>query len=569
MSNRAAWIVGAALVWLALLALGPSLFNRPFHTTGEAREAAVVRTMFEGGSKVLPRVDGHRIPSKPPLYHWLALGLGSLRGGVDEISARLPSLVLASAAVGLVAHAGVALSGPVGGALAGLLLLTSVEFIHQARVARVDATLSFFLTCCLVAALQSCSLGPSRGRRAAFAIGTLGATLAKGPVGLILPLLLVALAGLLDGRMAGTAPECGGRFRAARRALLSVGAIDAVLLTLVVAGAWYFSAWTIGGEDFASQHFLKENLLRVFAPERLGTGHRHGPLYLLPKFLLGALPFSLLLPALAWHLARSRPLDVSTRFLLVWCLGILVVFSLSASKRAAYLLPAYPALTLLLANLLVARDPDRVTHRLATAALALLGSIVVAVALIVLLASFDIQLDGRLKELLSAKDRQGLDVLLHNVQAARPGLVVPGSGAAGFGFFALYLIRRGRLAQAAGSLAAALLFVLAGILPPFEQALAASRSHAPFARAAMARVGERQCGLVGEEDHALAFYYVARPLRRFKSMAEAEEAALEFLITDATTGLPAASSWTLLLKSASSGESGNKPLALLQRKALP
>src|SRR6185369_6370806 len=115
---------------------------------------------------------------------------------------------------------------------------------------------------------------------------------------------------------------------------------------------WYAAALWIGGDDFAVKQFLKENVFRVIDPERLDTGHVHGPFYFVPNFLLGALPWSLLAPAVAWWAWRSRPLDATTRYLVVWFFTIIALFSIASSKRSVYILPAYPAAALLFGRIL-------------------------------------------------------------------------------------------------------------------------------------------------------------------------------------------------------------------------
>src|SRR5690606_35620466 len=150
------------------------------------------------------------------------------------------------------------------------------------------------------------------------------ATLGKGPVGIALPLAVIATYGFI-----APLPASGGAARSflgdvqARltrvlerlRALAPLRGLGAVLL---VVGAWYAAAWAVGGNEFLVKHVLKENLLRVVDPDVLDTGHRHGPFYLVPQLFLGALPWSLLAPGIAWFLWRSRPLDPTTRYLVVW-----------------------------------------------------------------------------------------------------------------------------------------------------------------------------------------------------------------------------------------------------------
>ncbi len=563
-SPRTAWLAAGLVSLLAFVVLLPSLGDRPFYTTGEPREAAVVRAMWDGGSRILPRVDGHRLPSKPPLYHWIALGISEMRGTVDETSSRLPSVLLAALTVGLVVHAGAVTWGAGCGVLAGVILMSTLEWIHQARVARVDATLGFFLTLVLVAVMRARTAPTSTASRAAFSLGVLGATLTKGPAGALLPLTLVAFEGLLGSPSPVERRGLGPRLSRARAFLGANGALLALGLTSVVAGSWTLAAWWIGGNEFAEQLILKENVLRVLDPERLGTGHRHGLFYLVPKLFLGGLPFSLMAPALVVHLVRSRPLAPATRWLVVWTCGVLFLFSLAASKRAAYLLPVYPAAALLLAHLVVMPALDRPTRFLMRQALIGAAAVVALSGGVVLILAFEVPLPAAVPGLLSTKDQQGFAAVLAGVQ--RQAVLVAGaaSGVSLLGMLAIALARNEHFTRATVATAAALALVTAGLIPPLEGAIATERSPRAFARAALRRTGNTDCALLGEADHALGFY-IGRPLARPGSLAAAAARGLTCVIAPARVVTKAPPGWAIALQSSSRGESGHDSLVLLQR----
>src|SRR5512139_4037316 len=75
----------------AVVYLTPAV-DTPFYTKGEAREAVLVQAMRAEGNYVLPLRNGDEIPSKPPLFHWLAAAAAALGGGVSELSTRAPSV---------------------------------------------------------------------------------------------------------------------------------------------------------------------------------------------------------------------------------------------------------------------------------------------------------------------------------------------------------------------------------------------------------------------------------------------------------------------------------------------
>jgi 4-amino-4-deoxy-L-arabinose transferase-like glycosyltransferase len=70
--------------------------------SSEAREAQVVDVIVRDGSWILPLRNGV-IPSKPPLFHWLAALVSMASGGVNEFSVRLTSQLAAALCLLLVA----------------------------------------------------------------------------------------------------------------------------------------------------------------------------------------------------------------------------------------------------------------------------------------------------------------------------------------------------------------------------------------------------------------------------------------------------------------------------------
>src|SRR5947208_5165152 len=87
-------LVALAIV-LAALPIGTDVYEG-----GEAREGLVVREMLRTGDWILPLWNGSVVPSKPPLFHWLAAAAAALTGaGVTEHTLRAPSIALAGLVV--------------------------------------------------------------------------------------------------------------------------------------------------------------------------------------------------------------------------------------------------------------------------------------------------------------------------------------------------------------------------------------------------------------------------------------------------------------------------------------
>jgi len=318
----AAALVALAVV-LAALPIGSDVYEG-----GEAREGLVVREMLRTGDWILPLWNGSVVPSKPPLFHWLAAGAAALTGaGVTEHTLRVPSIALAGLVVLLVFLAGRAWGGEHVGFMAALVLATTPQFLNEAGDGRVDMTLTTAITGAQLAFVHA--LGGGGGpTRLVLALCLALAMLAKGPVG---PGLvgLTALVSALTNRRLGPA-------------LRLVRPLP-VLVFLAVAGGWYGLAYHHRGMDFVAKQIVSENGEALLGSSRFPY---RSPLFYLAPLVLAGLPWTLVLP---WALARGwRSGDLARRHAVAWAAVVLVFFSLAPLKRAAYLLPLRPALALVI-----------------------------------------------------------------------------------------------------------------------------------------------------------------------------------------------------------------------------
>src|SRR5690606_16253818 len=155
------------------------------------------------------------------------------------------------------------------------------------------------------------------------------ATLAKGPAGLLPPLLAIVAYLRLSGE---------------RQELRRLRVGSGLLLWAAVVLAWLVPAAIAGGRDYLDQIVLHQNLIRYADPWH----HLRPWYYYLALLPFDFFPWSLLLPAAA--VARPQLAGDSRRgfrLALCWVVVTVVFFSLSPAKRSVYVLTAYPALALL------------------------------------------------------------------------------------------------------------------------------------------------------------------------------------------------------------------------------
>jgi 4-amino-4-deoxy-L-arabinose transferase-like glycosyltransferase len=161
------------------------------------------------------------------------------------------------------------------------------------------------------------------------------AFLAKGPVGVVVPAVVLVPAAVLEHA-----------WRRLRVADLLLAACAFVVLAL----PWYAAMTAVHGRAYLESFFVGDNLER-FATTRFNEPR--GPWFYLPVLLGGMLPWSPLLllgGAPVWR-AVSGPARVSARAWRVtaWSLAPLALFSLSVGKQPRYVLPVMVPAALALA----------------------------------------------------------------------------------------------------------------------------------------------------------------------------------------------------------------------------
>lgn len=125
--------------------------------------------------------------------------------------------------------------------------------------------------------------------------------------------------------------------------------LPGMVLFMVIVLFWYVPAIVAGGESYLKETLLNQTIDR-FAR---GTSHIEPFYYYFLNFPADFLPWFLFLPG-AVILALSQKeekISETVLFSLVWFASIFLFFSLSKGKRPIYLLPLYPAASLLVGRL--------------------------------------------------------------------------------------------------------------------------------------------------------------------------------------------------------------------------
>ena len=380
----------ALILTVGTLLFLPNLGAFALWEEDEAHNAQCAQEMADADTWVVPTFNFKLRPDKPILQYW-AIRFSYLLFGANEWSARLPSALVSLISLLLCYELGRSLFDPLTGLVSALLLASSIMFNVAAHAVTPDA----FLVATVLAGLTAFAIGYRRGSSTWLVTSSVAsalAMLAKGPVGVILPLGIVG---------------CFLLWQRQLRLLFTPRLFLGAALFVLVAVPWYVRVGIETRFEFIRGFFFKHNLERFQSGmEGHGAGWWFHPLVLFVTFAPGSI-FLLLAIWSAWGGESSVPVhtagnwrrrlramivpvqreDWAYRLLACWIAVWMTFFSIAATKLPNYLLPMFPALAVLVARFLVrwmrgeVRLPIWVTNTL-FACFAVMG-IVIGVGLLV------------------------------------------------------------------------------------------------------------------------------------------------------------------------------------------
>ncbi len=388
--------VGLAVFGGALLLFVPLCGSYGLWDPWETHYAEAARQILVRGDWWTLYWEDDYFFSKPILLFWMMAGSFGLFG-VTDFAARLPVALSAVAGV-TAAYWGIAAAtrDRRAGVLAAIAVATTPYFAFIGRQAITDMPFVASTIVALMAfARYELGPGPRRARFMYMFYFFCGlATLAKGPLGLLLPGAILAAYLLLTGDWGFL-----------RRARIPTGA----LVFLVVAAPWYVAMLALHGERFYNEFIVYNNVQRA-----TGAGVHGARLDLLyyvrraspaepgsggPWLQVGTWPWIGLLPAaVVTYLVRragalterlrgaAAPSEEETSklrlavLLLAWALVSLALFSAIPTKFNHYLLPLAPAVSMLAALWLVDAARGRVGEPAATVGLLIAAGLVAWIA---------------------------------------------------------------------------------------------------------------------------------------------------------------------------------------------
>lgn len=374
--RRAPWLLTA----LVLAILVPGTARLPLIDRDEPRFATATREMMDRGDWIVPTFNGHERFDKPVLTYWLMrVGYGVF--GIGEFGARAHAIAATLALVLVTWWIGRRWFGDAVGLYAGAILASCLQIFIHGRLALADMPM---VACVLVAcaALKELLGGelvkPLRTPAWWLLYGALGiGFLAKGPLVFAVPAL-----GLLIFR-----------FILYRRPLPwgQLGIAPGLALSLMIVAAWGIPAlvqtegrfWRVGmGEHVVQRGFERFN------------GRGYSPFFYLVTAPLSLFPWIGLAGFLPWIVRRTW--DSSSAWLVSWVIATYLIFTAYATQLPHYVLPAFPALALLLGRALASERASwpRGAVKCAWIFIFIVGLVLISGLSVVLLADIPPEAEG-------------------------------------------------------------------------------------------------------------------------------------------------------------------------------
>jgi 4-amino-4-deoxy-L-arabinose transferase-like glycosyltransferase len=364
------WLL--AVLAFAAIAVGIDNMERPLANPDEGRYSEISREMAENGDWVTPRLNGIKYFEKPPLQYW-ASALSFRLFGENDYTARLYIALAGFATIALLGFIGKRLWGANMALASMIALVCSPYFMALGGIVTLDMGLTLWATATLVAFLgaEGARDRPATQLRwmlCAWAAMAL-AVLSKGLVGII---------------FAGAAIFIVIVLRRDLKVLDRLRLIPGLVVFFAIAAPWFVLV-SMRNEEFAEFFFIHEHFARF-----LTHGHRRVEpwWYFLPIMALGFLPWMFAMPAAiarAWREEAGRDFQ-PLRIAMLWSAFVVLFFSASGSKLPAYVLPAFPALALVLGRYLEAAPERR---------LALWSALTIPVALVLVVVAYRVPLGAK------------------------------------------------------------------------------------------------------------------------------------------------------------------------------
>jgi 4-amino-4-deoxy-L-arabinose transferase-like glycosyltransferase len=318
-------LILAACALLFLTNLG----GRDFWAPDEGDFAQIAKEL--DNNLIVPHLNGEAYGEKPPFFYYAVFACAKLfRWLPDEASMRLASSLAAIAVILVFFLTLKARFGLTRTLYATAILGLAPLFYWQARYLQVDMVFSAALVMALLFFFQFTET-ERKVWYYLFFISLALAFMTKGPLCVALAAPVVVLYCATERRWA---------------VLLNRHTCPGILLFIAIVLPWYLAVYAREGFPYLYENILRQNFLRFFD----AWSHKRPFYYYFTTLPLDFFPFSLFLPPALYVAVRKWKTDRWTRFFTLWFVWFFFFLSLSSGKISKYMLPALPALAVIVSG---------------------------------------------------------------------------------------------------------------------------------------------------------------------------------------------------------------------------
>ena len=281
----------------------------------ESSYALTAKEMVLSGDWISPQIYGEYWYDKPALVYWL-LSASYTVFGFSNFAARLPAVLAGALAVMLLCwYGGRILKDRILGMWAAAFLGTALEVWIISHAVITDSLLLLFT----IPTLCSAYIGITEKKWMHITIAWAAAGLAcltKGPVGLVLPGMILFL-WCLSRKSPGDVA----------RLFFPTG----IVAFLLIAGPWYMAMYDIHGQLFIDRFIGLHNVTRALSAEHPQDNYFFYYLLVFPLSILPWTGLSFYSMAKQWKTQSSL-----YHFLMLWCWGTILFYTVVATKYITY-----------------------------------------------------------------------------------------------------------------------------------------------------------------------------------------------------------------------------------------
>lgn len=302
----------------------PVMILRDYTPSNELRYLNIADEAIANGNLFAFTNQGEPYADKPPIYFWWIMLGRVLLGGHYMWFLSLLSILPALVTLGV-------MNRWVKGRLderdtlsASLMTMCSGLFLGLAVVLRMDMLMCMFITLALYTFWQIYSgERDTLTTRLLFPSYTFLALFTKGPVGILVPIVVVVVFCTLQRD---------------RRTLAKVLGWRTWAILLVCCAAWFGGVWAEGGEEYLNNLLFHQTIDRA-----VDAFHHKEPFYYYMISVWYSLaPFSLLVVGAVVMALFTRTFDALERLFATTIVTTFVMLSAFSSKLAVYLAPTFP-----------------------------------------------------------------------------------------------------------------------------------------------------------------------------------------------------------------------------------